>query len=199
MTAWTVLASILLASAAYLALTGFLSTYRKYRGLRLITCPENVRPAAVKVDAFRAAHWRAVSGEPVVNLKSCSRWPEMLGCGEACLTQIEAAPQSCLVRTIVVDWYEGKSCVYCRKPIGPIVWHERPPAIRDANGTTKGITREWTDVRVEDLPGLFRTAEPVCWHCHIVESFRHDHSDLVIERFRIEETQHTIVPSSAVY
>lgn len=195
MTAWTFAASLLIAGAAYLTLTGFLSTWRKYRGLRLITCPENLRPAAVKVDAFRAAHWRAVSGEPVVNLKSCSRWPEMQGCDEACLTQIEASPESCLVRAIVADWYTGKSCVYCHHPIGRIVWHERPPAIRDIDGTT----REWTDVRVEDLPDIFRTAEPVCWQCHIVESFRHDHEDLVIERYRIEETQHTIAPSSAVY
>jgi hypothetical protein len=72
MTAWTFAASVLLAGAAYLVLTGFPSTWRKYRGLRLITCPENFQPAAVKVNAFRAAHWRAVSGEPVVNLKPCS-------------------------------------------------------------------------------------------------------------------------------
>lgn len=195
MTAWTLAASILIAGAAYLVLTGFLSTWQKYRGMRLITCPENARPAAVKVNAFRAAHWRAVSGEPVVNLKSCSRWPEMQGCDEACLSQIEASPRSCLVRAIVADWYTGKSCVFCLRPIGRIVWHERPPAIRVADGTI----HEWTDVRVEDLPDLFRSSDPVCWACYVVEGFRHDHGDLAIERHRIEETAHTIAPSSAVY
>jgi len=195
MTAWTLAASILLVAAAYLVLTGFLSTWRKYHGVRLITCPENARPAAVAVNAFRAAHWRAVSGEPVVNLKSCSRWPEMSGCDEACLSQIEAAPQSCLVQAIVADWYSGKSCAFCHRPIGRVVWHERPPAIRETDGTI----REWTSERVEDLPDLFRTCDPVCWACYVVEGFRHYHDDLVIERYRVEETQHTIAPSAAVY
>ncbi|HEV8433624.1 MAG TPA: hypothetical protein VGR95_09430 [Thermoanaerobaculia bacterium] len=195
MTAWTLAASVLVAGAAYLVLTGYLSTWRKYRGVRLITCPENARPAAVSVNALRAAHWRAVAGEPVVNLKSCSRWPEMQGCDEACLSQIEASPQSCLVRTIVADWYTGKACVFCHKPIGRIVWHERPPAIR----VSDGAIHEWTGVRVEDLPDLFRSADPVCWSCYVVEGFRHDHDDFVVERHRIEETMHTIAPSSAVY
>jgi hypothetical protein len=195
MTAWTLAASVLVAGAAYLVLTGYLSTWRKYRGVRLITCPENARPAAVSVNALRAAHWRAVAGEPVVNLKSCSRWPEMEGCDEACLSEIEASPQSCLVRTIVADWYTGKACVFCHKPIGRIVWHERPPTIRVADGAIQ----EWTGVRVEDLPDLFQSSDAVCWPCYVVEGFRHDHDDLVIERHRIEETVHTIVPSSVVY
>ena len=195
MTAWTLAASILVAGAAYLVFTGFLSTWRKYRGMRLITCPENARPAAVSVNAFRAAHWRAVSGEPVVNLKSCSRWPEMQGCDEACVSQIEASPQSSLVRAIVADWYTGKSCVFCHRPIGRIVWHERPPAIRVLDGSI----HEWTHVRVEDLPELFRSSDPVCWACYVVEGFRHDEPEMVIERHRLEETMHTIAPSSAVY
>jgi hypothetical protein len=32
-----------------------------------------------------------------------------------------------------------------------------------------------------------------------VEGFRHDRDDLVLERHHIEETMHTIAPSSAVY
>lgn len=195
MTAWTLAGLIVIAIAAYLLASGFLKTYRIYRGVRVITCPENLQPAAVKVAALDAAKWYALSGEKDVHLQNCSRWPEMAGCDEACLSQIESSPVGCRVHTIVTSWYAGKSCHYCAKPIGEIVWHERPPAVRLAGGTT----REWKEIAPEQLPSVFATAEPVCWACHIVEGFRHEHPELVIERIHESTPKHVLEPTEAVY
>lgn len=195
MSGWTIAGLIVLAVAAVAFLGVFLRNWWRYRGTRIVTCPENLEPAAVGVDALHAAEWKAVSGDAPLRLNTCSRWPEREDCGQECLAQIAASPEACLVQSIVTAWYAGKECAYCQKPIGEIVWHERPPALRAPDGTSV----EWKDVRPEQLPKLFATHLPVCWACHIREGFRHDHPDLVIERPRPVEPQHTIRPSSSVY
>jgi len=168
-----------------MALRDLLKRARLARGERIITCPDNDQPAAVRV---------SVSG-PDLHLRSCSRWPEMAGCAEDCLRQVEAAPHDCLVRSIVARWYEGKSCHYCGDEIGAIVWHERPPALRLPDGTT----REWKDIRSEELPKLFAIASAVCWRCNLTETFLREHAALVIERPRVRQSHKTIPPSVSVY
>ena len=150
---------------------------------RLITCPENLEPAAVKLAWLGPMH-----------LKSCSRWPEMAGCDQACLSQIKSAPHDCLVRTIVERWYENRPCAFCHRPIDA-AWHERPPAVLLPDGTT----REWKDIPPQDLPKTFNDAEAVCWACHLVETFRHEHPEWVIERVRLAAPKETIPPSVDVY
>jgi hypothetical protein len=151
--------------------------FRKYRGKRLITCPESKATAAVEVDAVHAAVTSGLS-QPVLQLKACTRWPERRDCGQECLSQIAAAPADCLVRTIATRWYEGKSCARCGNAFGEIHWHERQPALMSANLKTV----QWTDVRPETLPDVLATHQPVCWNCHIVETFRMEHPELAVER-----------------
>ena len=195
MFAWTLLGVLTIGIAAYLLFSGFIKTYRLYRGVRVITCPENLEPAAVSVAAFDAAKWFAISGDTDLHLRSCSRWPEMAGCDEACLTQIQTAPKACLVQTMVTSWYAEKHCHFCAKPIAEIVWHERPPAVL----LPDGATREWKDIAPEQLPAIFTHAQPVCWACHTVETFRHEHPEMVIERVRTAVPRHAIPPSASVY
>ncbi|HUP47370.1 MAG TPA: hypothetical protein VNA04_01125 [Thermoanaerobaculia bacterium] len=195
MTGWMFIATLFLAGVAFLLLSGSLRTWLRFRGTRVITCPENLRPAAVKVDAMHAAKWMAIAGETNLNLRACSRWPEMAGCAQDCLAQVEKSPEACLLASMVTRWYEGKACAYCRQPIGTIVWHERPPALRSPSGTT----REWKEFRPEDLPQVFATHQAVCWPCHIRESFRREHPDLVVERPRPREIRPVLEVSTAVY
>lgn len=195
MFAWTLLGVLTIGIAAYLLFSGFIKTYRLYRGVRVITCPENLQPAAVSVAAFDAAKWFAISGDTDLHLRGCSRWPEMAGCDEACLTQIQSAPKACLVQTMVTSWCAEKDCHFCAKPIGHIVWHERPPAVL----LPDGATREWKDISPEQLPAIFTHAQPVCWACHTVETFRHEHPEMVIERVRTAVPRHAIPPSVSVY
>ena len=136
----------------------FFRDFVQNRGPRVITCPETGHGAAVRIDALHAARTAEV------RLADCTRWPERAGCAEECLTQIEASPHGCLVHAIAADWYLAKSCVSCKRPIGPISWHEAPPAILKKDGTTS----EWKDVPLPDLPELFSTGKPLCWHCNNV-------------------------------
>ena len=47
---------------------------RRYRGQRLVSCPESYAPAAVTVDTWAAA-CAASRGVDDIHLRSCSRWP----------------------------------------------------------------------------------------------------------------------------
>ncbi|MFI5107197.1 MAG: hypothetical protein ACHP79_19910 [Terriglobales bacterium] len=168
---------VLLLSAAAFALTMAIRTYLRYRGKRLITCPETLAPAAVHVNVARAAR-EAVFGEPHIRLDQCSRWPERQNCGQECLSQVEADGENCLVWNMVDEWYRGKSCVYCQKPFGQIHWHDRHPALLgpDRNAV------QWNEIPAENLPAVFQNYLPVCWNCYVAETYRHQHPAQVVDR-----------------
>ena len=147
------------------------------RGPRLVACPETGATVAVDLDLkYSAVH--SAFGRPHFRLADCTRWPEKAGCGQMCLGDLEAAPSDCLARTIAARWYAGKPCAYCHRTFGEIHWHDHKPALLDADG----VTRQWTEVPAEALPEVLATHRPVCWNCHVVETFRRVHPDLVIER-----------------
>src|SRR5581483_4553615 len=146
-------------------------------GERIVTCPETKQPAAVNVAAGEAA-LGVFFNEPTLRLKECSRWPERAGCGQDCLEQIEGNAQNCLVWNMVSKWYEGKSCVFCQKPIPPLHHVDHAPALLSSDFRTM----EWKNVPPHKLPEIFSTCQPVCWSCHIAESFRRDHPELVTDR-----------------
>ncbi len=151
--------------------------YLRFRGKRLVVCPETKKPAAVEVAA--AAGAVTACNEPIeLHLKSCSRWPERQDCGQYCLSQIEAAPEDCLVWNMVTRWYEGKRCAYCRQLFRKIDWHEHRPALVGDEGKTV----QWTDVAAQKLPDVLSTHQPVCWNCHIAETLLREHPGLVTDR-----------------
>jgi hypothetical protein len=151
--------------------------YFQLRGRRLVTCPETRKPEAVSVAAAEAG-LGAFFNEPTLRLKECSRWPERQNCGQDCLQQIEADSQNCLVWNIVSKWYEGRNCAFCQKPIGALHEWDHAPALLGPDFKTK----EWKDIRPEKLPETFSTHQPVCWNCHVAESFRRIHPELVTDR-----------------
>ena len=180
MSATILIAIFVLVLAAGLFVSGLIPavrTFFRYRGKRLITCPETHKAAAVDVDVKQAAVG-AFLKEPTRRLSDCSRWPERQDCGQDCLQQVEADPENCLVWNVVSKWYEGKSCAFCHKPIGGIHHVDHAPALlgRDFQ------TTEWKRFRPEQLPEVLATHQPVCWNCHVAETFRRLHPGLVVER-----------------
>ena len=173
-----IIAVLVLAAALFIfrAIPG-VRAYFQYRGKRLVTCPETEKAAAVEVAAGEAAVGAFLT-EPTLHLKECSRWPENQDCGQDCLQQIEADSQNCLVWRIVAKWYDGKKCVFCHKPIGPLHHLDHAPALLGPDFKTA----EWKDKRAEQLPELFATHQPVCWNCHVAENFRRVHPELVVNR-----------------
>jgi hypothetical protein len=63
----------------------------KFRGTRLVTCPETHKTAVVEV-AAASMGMQAILDEPCLRLSECSRWPMREGCGQDCLKQVEARP-----------------------------------------------------------------------------------------------------------
>ncbi len=172
------------AAVLYVAL-GFLAVgivvaakaWLAWRARRLVTCPENAEPAAVRVDAARAVA-TSLGGHTALRLSECSRWPEKQGCGQECLRQIEKGPGECLVRTLVARWYEGKTCAVCGKAIRDVAWADQHPGLLAPDGRVA----LWPDVAPEKLPEIFRTHAPVCWDCTIVAKAALEHPDLVTVR-----------------
>ena len=151
--------------------------YFTYKGKRLITCPETHQPEAVDVAAGEAAVG-AFLAEPTIRLKECSRWPERQNCGQECLSQIEIGPANCLVWNIVSQWYEERNCALCHKPIGRLHHLDHAPALLGPDSKTA----EWKDFRPEQLPDVFSKYQPVCWNCHVTETFRRLRPELVVDR-----------------
>lgn len=177
---------VLLALAAlYFVAPLVAGAFLRYRGKRVITCPETRQPAAVEVDARHAALTAAIS-HPGLRLKSCSRWPERENCGQECLLQIELSPEDCLLRNILTEWYADKHCASCGKKFGQIHWSDNKPALLSLEGRTV----EWSELRPEEVPGLLATHYPVCWDCHITETFCREHPELIVDRSRISEGIH---------
>jgi hypothetical protein len=154
-----------------------LTAWLKYRGPRVVECPENHEMVAVEVDAPHAA-WSAPQGRPDLRLEDCTRWPEKAGCGQECLSQIEASPEGCRVRTILTDWYREKTCAFCGRTFGEIHWHDHKPALLAPDGSLA----TWDTFAPEQIMDVVASHKPVCWDCHGAESFRRDHPELVTER-----------------
>jgi hypothetical protein len=168
---------VLMVGAIGYGLAQVFRTYLKYRGQRVVTCPETHKPAAVHVDAVKAAR-AAMTGKQGIRLEQCSRWPEKRDCGQECLSQVNADPESCLVWSMVAAWYRGKSCAYCQKPFSGIHWHDRHPALL----SPERVAKQWNEIPAEKLPEVFQTYLPVCWNCYIAETFRRENADQVLDR-----------------
>jgi len=153
------------------------SAFLAYRGTRVVVCPENREMVAVHVDAGHAA-LSAPRGRPALRLESCTRWPGKAGCGQECLGQIEAAPQACLLRSLLGDWYQGRSCTLCGRSFHAIHWHDHEPGLLAPDGKVVA----WEAFRAEQVLDILATHKPVCWNCRVAESFRHEHPELVIDR-----------------
>jgi hypothetical protein len=171
---------ILMIAAAVFLVVGLrraLRTYLKFQGKRLVSCPETHQAAAVRVAAGKAA-LEATVGNGQLRLSECSRWPQREACGQECLAQIQEAPKACLVWTIINRWYQGQNCVYCHKPFEEIHWHDHLPALVDSERKTV----EWKEISAERLQETLGTHWPVCWSCHIAQTFRREHPELVVDR-----------------
>lgn len=175
---------VLIAAAAVMAAAGLAYILRqsgkafwKFRGKRVVTCPETNAPAGVEVDALHAAATAPFGGGVDLRLKACTRWPEREPCGQECLAQIEAAPEECSVRYMLASFYAGASCVLCGAPVNEIHFAGHKPAFLGPD--RKPVA--WNDVLPEDLPRVLATHDRICWNCYVAESFRFEHPDLVIE------------------
>jgi hypothetical protein len=171
---------VLLGVASFFAIVA-LRAYVKFRGVRVVTCPETKKPVAVRVDAGHAAV-SAAWDHAELQLCQCSRWPERADCGQECTREIASAPKDCLVRSILSRWFAGKHCVYCDRPVA-LFTHAQQPALRHPDGHTF----DFAAIPPEELVARLDEFSPVCFDCHLLEQFRHDYPDKVTERHPRQE------------
>src|ERR1043165_2061606 len=77
-----------LAAALWFGIRWLVRSSSRYRGARIVICPENKRPAIVAIDSLHAMLTATVR-LPDIRLESCSRWPIKAQCGQQCLTDLD--------------------------------------------------------------------------------------------------------------
>lgn len=174
------LVSLALGAWAARSLMHAAHAYRSAGGVRIVTCPETCAAAAVAIDRRHAALTALAHLEPELRLADCSRWPTRGPCDQPCLP--EAVKTEHLARNIAASSFAGKRCALCAKPL------TEAPGAGDhvALLSSDRASIEWPDVRPEELPEALHTRQPICWNCHIAESFRRQHPELVTERNRAD-------------
>lgn len=176
-TAVITLLAMALAAALVFGVRWLFGSVSKYRGSKIVTCPETGKPTAVEVDAVHAA-LTATVGPPDIRLNHCSRWPINEQCGQECLTDLDVAPDECLVSGVLMRWYRGKQCVYCSHPFSELQWLDHRPALQSPSGELVA----WNEVPIDNIRNVMETHSPVCWNCYIAQMFRLEHPDLVVYR-----------------
>jgi hypothetical protein len=149
---------------------------RRLRGARVVTCPETGHPAAVHIDVAHALATTLVERAPDLRLKHCSRWPTRGRCDEPCICA--AASEENTTRRIGERGLTGSLCAYCQRPIDNPAFLDHYAALMQPDGTTV----EWPDVPPERLREALRANPAVCWNCHVAETFRRLHPELVTDR-----------------
>ena len=167
---------IAIAVAVALALMRLAWVWHRYRGQRVITCPENQKAAGVVVDAGHAAA-TGFGKAAELRLSTCSRWPERRNCGQECLTQIQSSPEDCLVRNILVNWYGGKVCASCGQTFDEIEWSRKPALLTAGGGSV-----EWSQVSADKLHEVLAASSPLCFACHMASTLVREHPELVVDR-----------------
>jgi hypothetical protein len=152
-------------------------SYSRFRGTRIVICPETERPTMVEVDALHASLTSTV-GLPEFRLQECARWPLKKECGQQCLVDIDVAPDHCLVSGVLMRWYRDRKCVYCSRAFSEVHWADHRPALL----SPEGELRTWDAVTIDQLTNVMKTHVPVCWNCYIAQDFRLAHPDLVVLR-----------------
>jgi hypothetical protein len=150
---------------------------RKFSGKMLVTCPETHETVAVKVATGKAAI-AAIWGTRHVELSQCTRWPERQDCDQACLAELQVHPADHRVWKLASDWYQGKTCIFCGRPIAELSHLDHSPGLVSFEGKIV----EWDRLSAEDLPEELVKGQPVCWNCTVVEAFRKEHPELTIDR-----------------
>ncbi len=179
-TTTTLIVMVLLVMAAptYFGVRSLVRSYLRYRGKKVVTCPEIGTSATVEVDAVHAALTSALGQPSDLRLQDCSRWPSKENCRQECLANLDVGPDEFLVRGVLMRWYAGKSCVYCRKLFDDVHWIDHKPALQSDEGTLLN----WDAVELQNLPTVMASYLPVCWDCYITQSFIREFPELVVYR-----------------
>jgi hypothetical protein len=150
--------------------------WRRLSGTRLVTCTATGRSAAVRIDAKHAAVSTLVKASPEARMAECSLWAMCGSCDRGCMQ--EALADESAIGNVLSHWYAQRKCVYCGKLIGTARSFGHHAALL----TPQGITHEWSEVPASRVADTLNTNQPVCWNCHVAETFRRTYPGMVTDR-----------------
>ena len=78
---------VTLLGTAYVVRPVMTDTYRRYRGRKIVVCPETGQIAEIELNAKEATLLSAL-GNLWLRVKWCSLWPRQERCAEDCLTNL---------------------------------------------------------------------------------------------------------------
>jgi hypothetical protein len=109
----------------------------------VVICPTAELPAQVGLDS-------------VERLESCSRWPELEGCSQACMPQVKFSAED------LEDFaarYEGKKCTLCGAVLTQDDWYQ-------SRLTALGPKASTADISGSLLRSFNEDSSPVCSICY---------------------------------
>jgi hypothetical protein len=85
-TPWITVGAIAGLGLIYVLVPVAAHTFQRYRGKRVLSCPEEMIPAEIGIDARHAA-FSSMAGKTALRVRDCSLWPKRRGCREKCLSE----------------------------------------------------------------------------------------------------------------
>ena len=76
-------------------------------------------------------------------------------------------------------FFEGKQCAACSRPVPAVHAGEMRPGLLN---TSTHETIAWNDIPAANLSTMLESHAPICSNCLIIETFRREHPDLVVDR-----------------
>ena len=174
--------TMILATALYFGIRWLVRACSKYRGAKIVACPETGSCAVVEVDTLHAS-LTSIVGRAQIRVESCSRWPMKSQCGQECLATLDVAPGECLVSGSLMSWYRGRNCVYCGNPAEELQWLDHQSALQTQRGEVGSRS-----VPVARSSIVVKTHLPVCWNCYLAQSSRKGHPDRAADKYSLPST-----------
>jgi hypothetical protein len=112
------------------------------RKTTVVVCPRAELPARLEFD-------------PIHGMESCSRWPELEGCNQACMPQVEFSAEELEDFTAR---YEGENCASCGVTLTGDDWYKNRLATLDPQTATPNRTRSLPE-------GSNQDHDPICSTC----------------------------------
>ena len=95
--------------------------------------------------------------------------------------QVKSNPHDAVTTAQLRQFFGGKQCASCSRPIAPVHAGELRPGLLNTS-THEAIA--WDEIPAADLSTTLGSHVAICSSCLISETFRRQHPELVVDRHR---------------
>lgn len=131
-----------------------------------------VASATIVGGTFFSLRWFRVATRPPVEVKP---------------KPVRSNPHDAATTAQLKQFFGGKQCASCSRPIPPVHAGQLRPGLLNAN-THEAIA--WEAIPAANLSTTLESHVSICSNCLIIETFRREHPELVVDRRRTIEIPH---------